>query len=83
MCVCVIVCNQQVSVEWGRNTRASHCSALPRVDFPAAALAEASADSGESKKCEKNNDYSKQVSRPHMCHQSKKQVVLSQTHITG
>ncbi len=47
VCVCVIVCNQQVSVEWGRNARASHCSALPRVDFPAAALAEASAGSGE------------------------------------
>ncbi len=43
VCVCVIECNQQVSVEWGRNARASHCSALPRVDFPAAALAEASA----------------------------------------
>ncbi len=50
VCVCVIVCNQQVSVEWGRNARASHCSALPRVDFPAAALAEASAGSGEPKK---------------------------------
>ncbi len=50
MCVCVIVCNQQVSVEWGRNARASHCSALPRVDFPATALAEASAGSGEPKK---------------------------------
>ncbi len=50
VCVCVIVCNQQVSVEWGRNARASHCSALPRVDFPAAALAEASAVTGEPKK---------------------------------
>ncbi len=50
VCVCVIVCNQQVSVEWGRNARASHCSALPRVDFPAAALAEASAGTGEPKK---------------------------------
>ncbi len=50
VCVCVIVCNQQVSVEWGRNARASHCSALPRVDFPTAALAEASAGSGEPKK---------------------------------
>ncbi len=40
-CVCVIVCNQQVSVEWGRNARASYCSVFPRVDFPAAALAEA------------------------------------------
>ncbi len=39
-----------MSVEWGRNARASHCSALPRVDFPAAALAEASAGSGEPKK---------------------------------
>ncbi len=48
MCVCVLVCNQQVSLEWGRNARASHCSALPRVDFPAAALA--SAGSGEPKK---------------------------------
>ncbi len=47
MCVCVIVC---VSVEWGRNARASHCSALPGVDFPAAALAEASAGSGEPKR---------------------------------
>ncbi len=50
MCVCVRVCNQQVSVEWGRNARASHCSALPRVDFPTAALAEASAGRGELKK---------------------------------
>ncbi len=50
VCVCVIVCNQQVSVELGRNARASHCSALPRVDFPAAALAEASAGSGEPKR---------------------------------
>ncbi len=50
VCVCVIVCNQQVSVEWGRNARASHCSALPGVDFPAAALAEASAGSGEPKR---------------------------------
>ncbi len=50
VCVYVIVCNQQVSVEWGRNARASHCSALPRVDFPAAALAEASGGSGEPKK---------------------------------
>ncbi len=50
VCVCVIVCNQQVSVEWGRNARASHCSALPGVDFPAAALAEASAVSGEPKR---------------------------------
>ncbi len=33
MCVCVIVCNQQVSVEWGRNARASHCSALPGLIF--------------------------------------------------
>ncbi len=49
VCVCVIVCNQQVSVEWGKSARASHCSALPRVDFPAAALAEASAVSGEPK----------------------------------
>ncbi len=48
--VCVIVCNQQVSVEWGRNARASHCSALPRVNFPTAALAKASAGSGEPKK---------------------------------
>ncbi len=57
MCVCVIVCNQyvcmcnqQVSVEWGRNARASHCSALPRVDFPTAAMAKASAGRGEPKK---------------------------------
>ncbi len=50
VCVCVIVCNQQVSVEWGRNARASHCSALPRVDFPAVALAKASAGSGEPKR---------------------------------
>ncbi len=50
VCVCVIVCNQQVSVEWGRNARASHCSALSRVYFPTAALAEASAGSGEPKK---------------------------------
>ncbi len=41
MCVCVRVCNQQVSVEWRRNARASHCSALPRVDFPTAASASA------------------------------------------
>ncbi len=34
----------------GRNARASHCSALPRVDFPAAALAKASAGTGEPKK---------------------------------
>ncbi len=48
MSVCVCISNQ--SVEWGRNARASHCSALPRVDFPAAALAEASAGSGEPKR---------------------------------
>ncbi len=36
VCLCVEVCNQQVSVECGRNARASHCSALPRVYFPAA-----------------------------------------------
>ncbi len=34
----------------GEDARASHCSALPRVDFPAAALAEASAGTGEPKK---------------------------------
>ncbi len=28
-----------MSVEWGRNARASHCSALPRGNFPAATLA--------------------------------------------
>ncbi len=50
VCVCVIVCNQQVSVEWRRIARASHCSALPRVDFPTAASASASAGSGEPKK---------------------------------
>ncbi len=33
----------------GEERRASHCSALPRVDFPAAALAKASAGSGEPK----------------------------------
>ncbi len=44
----VCMCNQQVSVEWGRNARASHCSALPRVDFPIAA--KASAGRGEPKK---------------------------------
>ncbi len=48
--VFVCMCNQQMSVEWGRNARASHCSALSRVDFPAAALAEASAGSGEPKR---------------------------------
>ncbi len=50
VCVCVYACNQQVSVEWGRNARASHCSALPRVDFTAAALSEASAVTWEPKK---------------------------------
>ncbi len=50
MCVCVIVCNQQVSVEWGRNARASHCSALPGLIFQQQPLAEASAGSGEPKK---------------------------------
>ncbi len=48
--VFVCMCNQQLSLELGRNARASHCSALPRVDFPAAALAEASAGSGEPKR---------------------------------
>ncbi len=43
------MCNQQLSLELGRNARASHCSALSRVDFPAAALAEASAGSGSRK----------------------------------
>ncbi len=33
----------------GEEARASHCSALPRVEFPAVALAEASAGSGEPK----------------------------------
>ncbi len=50
MCVCVCMCNQQVSVEWGRNARASHCSALPRVDFSTAAMAKATAGRGEPKK---------------------------------
>ncbi len=40
----------ELSLELGRNARASHCSALSRVDFPAAALAEASAGSGEPKR---------------------------------
>ncbi len=40
----------KLSLELGRNARASHCSALPRVDFPAATLAEASAGSGEPKR---------------------------------
>ncbi len=48
--VFVCMCNQQLSLELGRNARASHCSALSRVDFPAAALAEASAGSGEPKR---------------------------------
>ncbi len=34
----------------GEEARASHCSALPRVEFPAAALAKASAGTGEPKK---------------------------------
>ncbi len=38
-----------MSVQWGRNARASHCSALPRGDFPAATLAEASAGRGAKK----------------------------------
>ncbi len=50
VCMCVCMYNQQLSLELGRNARASHCSALPRVDFPAAALAEASAGSGEPKR---------------------------------
>ncbi len=34
----------------GEERRASHCSALPRVDFPTAALAKASAGRGEPEK---------------------------------
>ncbi len=38
MCVCVVVYNV---CRMGEEVRASHCSALPRVEFPTAALAEA------------------------------------------
>ncbi len=46
-----MLCVKKIKIKIVDNKkRASHCSALPRVDFPAAALAEASAGSGEPKR---------------------------------
>ncbi len=50
VCVCVIVCKSADVCRMGEEARASHCSALSRVEFPTAALAKASAGTGSQKK---------------------------------
>ncbi len=50
MSVCVCMCNQQVSEEWGEERRERLPAVLLRVDFPTAALAKASAGRGSRKR---------------------------------